>query len=194
MLWACPCTSHVLTAWVQGVPAPTSISNVHVNGRGKEVEMDGWEGGAYHTRAVSLVLPVGQPGTCSPALLTWVPVQPGAVPHLHLPRQFLQGELSVLSQGDELLHVPQEAALVVPGAPESSGHQPAQAGPQEGIHLPGAAGCRRSCTRRVESVCSWGAATGLSRGQMPTPLCAWLPDPSLAAMARSGQWVLRSAR
>lgn len=83
--------------------------------------------------------PAGPSRHLRPLLLTWAPPQPGAVLHFHLPRQLLRRELGVLPQRDELLHVPQEAALVVPGAPERGGHQPAQAGPQESVHLPGAA-------------------------------------------------------
>lgn len=54
--------------------------------------------------------------------------------------------------------------------------------------------CRRSRTRRRGSVFSSGAATGLSKGQTPTPPCACLLDASPGACARRGQCVLRSAR
>ena len=75
----------------------------------------------------------------SPGCLTWARAQPGAVLHLHLPRELLLREPAVLPQGEELLHVPQEAPLVVPGAPEAGGHQAAKTGPQEAVHLPGTA-------------------------------------------------------
>lgn len=125
----------------------------------------------------------GPAGTCSPGLLTWAPAQPGTVLHPHLPGQLLQREFSVLPQGDELLHVPQEAAPVVPGAPESSGHEPAQAGPQESVHLPGAA----VLPEKLEQ------ASGGSRGP-PQGAAARPPADPAARPLRRGRGSKRAVR